>query len=147
MTRQYLLNFLPSRHLTCATALCFGVLLSAAIRRYWLPPEPPKLVGPASPVSTNESRISGLLVGTITLRNDGAQLMRIHKLESGCACAQLGISQSEIEPGREAVVDVQVRYKELGQLLMVPVRVYSNDPATPRAEFFEIGRASCRERG
>jgi hypothetical protein len=92
---------------------------------------PPRLVVPRAPLDLGQGVPGEELSGEVLLKNGGGEVLRIEKLESGCGCAILNISEKEIAPGAQARLQVAVRIKEEGQHLQFPVHIHSNDPATP----------------
>jgi hypothetical protein len=71
------------------------------------------------------------LTGAIPLKNSGDALLRIDKVEAGCGCASVSLSQKEIPPGEEVELAVGARLTKEGQHLQFYVQVFSNDAFSP----------------
>lgn len=91
----------------------------------------PRLVLPDTPLRLGEAAAGETLSGVVPITNAGNRMLRITRLEAGCGCASLRLSDDEIAPGGQALVQVTVSITEEGQRLQFPVRLFSNDPVSP----------------
>jgi hypothetical protein len=96
---------------------------------------PARIVVEHATLDLGEALPGEQLTGDFTIRNGGGAALTILKLQTGCDCAAAVPSRSVIGPGEEAVVRVSVHIKREGQYLLFPVKIESNDPDTPVAEY------------
>jgi hypothetical protein len=96
---------------------------------------PARIVVEHATLDLGEALPGEQLTGDFTIRNGGGAALTILKLHTGCDCAAAVPSRSVIGPGEEAVVRVSVHIKREGQYLLFPVKIESNDPDTPVAEY------------
>jgi hypothetical protein len=75
------------------------------------------------------------LSGNFAISNTGRAPLTLLKLQTGCECAEAVPSCSVLQPGGKARVKVTVQIKREGQHLLFPVKILTNDPATPIAEY------------
>jgi hypothetical protein len=96
---------------------------------------PPRLLVPSSPLDLGQGLPGEELTGSVVLKNSGGELLRIERMEAGCGCALLNLSESAIAPGAEVHLQVIVRIKDEGQRLQFPIRIHSNDPVSPETVY------------
>ena len=64
------------------------------------------------------------------LRNLGGGPLRVHRVESTCACTVAGFD-SEIQPGKEGAIQVDLDTKNREGAFAVHLQAFTNDPDTP----------------
>jgi hypothetical protein len=94
---------------------------------------PPRLVLSASTVDLGHGKPGEVLTGTIRIANAGGTPLHVEKVELGCGCATADPPPGEVPPDGTATLTVRVRLKAEGRRLSFPVRIFSDDPATPEA--------------
>jgi hypothetical protein len=108
--------------------LLFGGCASAKTEQ-----SPPRLLLPASPLDLGHGTPGELLTGSVRVQNVGGQPLLIRRVEAGCACSSVRLSQEALAPGAEAELEVSARIRSGQQRLAFPVYLYSNDPSESAA--------------
>ena len=72
------------------------------------------------------------------IRNDGGGVLSISDVSASCGCTAAAIGQAELEAGEETTIRVSYdprHNQEFGKFIQKQVRIKSNDPLVPLAEF------------
>lgn len=79
----------------------------------------------------------GIVATKFTVRNTGAEILRIGDISTSCGCTSAEISAKEILPNKNAILTVRFDpsvHPEPQEKFFRTVFISSNDPATPEAE-------------